>query len=178
MPAALTESLKKFATAKKFTGRGPGPLCVAIVVTQHARTKGLPLDSESLITEGGGQVLGLGKGPVQSILKKHSITKVLASEGGRTSRGSMNNMRDYVAFLNALHKRDIADLDAIEEFWIEQVHAFFSGKPFRIKLDVSQSLRVIVRDILTQAQERQKTSGGTYYAGAVLQHLVGAKLSC
>ena len=29
-----------------------------------------------------------------------------------------------------------------------------------------------------QAEDRQKTSPGVYYAGAVLQHLVGAKLDC
>ena len=40
-----------------------------------------------LLTEGGGQVFGLGKSAVQSILHRHDITRVLASEGGRTSRG-------------------------------------------------------------------------------------------
>jgi hypothetical protein len=35
-----------------------------------------------------------------------------------------------------------------------------------------------VRDVIEQAEERQKTTPGMYYAGAVLQHLVGAKLDC
>jgi hypothetical protein len=138
----------------------------------------LPLDSERLVTEGGGQVLGLGKGAVQSILKRHGVTRVLASEGGRTSRGSLNNMREYVGFLNALKASGKVDLDAIEAFWIERVHEFFAGKPFKIKLDASRSLRTVVRDVIGQAVERQKTSPGVYYAGAVLQHLVGAKLEC
>jgi hypothetical protein len=43
-------------------------------------------------------------------------------------------------------------------------------------LDVSRSLRAVVRDVIAQAEERQKTSPGVYYAGAVLQHLVGTKL--
>jgi hypothetical protein len=176
MPPTLEELLKRFALEKKFTGKGS--LCVALVVTQHARTKGLPLDPTALITERGGQVLGLGRGAVQSILKKHGIDRILAAEGGRTSRGSLNNMRDYVTFLNELHGRGQANLDEVEAFWIERVRAFFAAKPFRIKLDVSRSLRVVVRDLLVQAQERQKTSTGMYYVGAVLQHLVGAKLSC
>jgi hypothetical protein len=46
----------------------------------------------------------------------------------------------------------------------------------QIKLDVSRSLRAVVRDVIAQAEERQKTSPGVYYAGAVLQHLVGTKL--
>jgi hypothetical protein len=40
-----------------------------------------------------------------------------------------------------------------------------------------KSLRAIVRDLLTQAFKRQKENPGTMYAGAVLQHLIGAKLS-
>ncbi len=168
--------LEAFTAAKVF--RGKGPLSVALVVTQHAKKMGLPLDPETLLTEGGGQVLGLGKGAVQSILKRHGITRVLASEGGRTSRGSLNNMREYVALLNELKAKGKVDLDAVEAFWIERVHEFFAGKPFKIKLDASRSLRAVVRDVIAQAVERQKTSPGVYYAGAVLQHLVGAKLDC
>jgi hypothetical protein len=103
---------------------------------------------------------------------------VLASEGGRTSRGSLANMREYVAFLNGLQEKGKVDLDAVEAFWIERVHEFFAGKPFKIKLDASRSLRTVVRDVFAQAVERQKTAPGVYYAGAVLQHLVGAKLDC
>jgi hypothetical protein len=139
---------------------------------------GLPLDPDRLLTEGGGQVLGLGKGAVQAVLKRHGITRVLADEGGRTSRGSLKNMREYVAFLNKLHRKGDVNLDAVEAFWIERVHEFFAGKPFKIKLDAARSLRMVVRDVVAQAVDRQKTSPGMYYAGAVLQHLVGAKLEC
>ena len=170
------EDLEKFTAQKSF--RGKGPLSVALVVTQHAKTIGLPLDPEKLVTEGGGQVLGLGKGAVQSVLKRHGIERVLASEGGRTSRGSLGNMREYVGFLNDLNRKGKVDLEAIEAFWIERVHEFFAGKPFKIRLDASRSLRNTVRDVIAQAEERQKNTPGMYYAGAVLQHLVGAKLDC
>jgi len=174
--AAHQKELSAFTAMYSF--RGKGPLSVALVVTEHARKMGLPLDPGRLVTEGGGQVLGLGKGAVQAILKRHGTTRVLASEGGRTSRGSLSNMREYVGFLNALNGKGKVDLDAIEGFWIERVHEFFAGKPFKIKLDASRSLRAVVRDVIGQAVERQKTSPGVYYAGAVLQHLVGAKLEC
>lgn len=172
----LQEKLNLFWAQKGFKGKGA--LCVALVVTQHARKTQLLLDPESLITDKGGQVLGLGKGAVQAILKKHGITRVLAAEGGRTSRGSLGNMRDYVAFLNILYERGPVDFDAIEAFWIQKVHEFFAAKPFRISLDVSRSLRAVVRDVLAQAEARQKNAPGMYYASAVLQHLVGAKLDC
>lgn len=173
----LRDELDAFAAQNRFRGR-KGPLCVALVMTDHARKKGLPLNAEELLTEGGGQVLGLGKVPVQNILAKHSITRVLAKEGARTSRGSLGNMRKCVSFLNSLHEQGLADLDAIEAFWIEAVHEFFAAKPFKLRLDASRSLRTVVREVIAQAQERQKTSQGTHYAGAVMQHLVGAKLEC
>ncbi len=174
-PDELNDALSTFAKDRRFKGKGP--LCVALVVTNHARTT-LPLDSTKLLTDGGGQVLGLGKGAVQSILNRHGISRVLASEGGRTSRGSIGNMQSYVAFLNDLAAQGAPDLDAIERYWIERVHEFFAAKPFKIRLDASRSLRTVVRDVIAQAEERQKTAPGTQYAGAVLQHLVGAKLDC
>lgn len=171
----LVTALRDFNKDRKFNRKGP--LCVALVVTQHAR-KGLPLNPDELLTEAGGQVLGLGKGAVQTVLNRHGITRVLAAEGGRTSRGSISNMREYVALLNNLAASGGVDLDAVEEFWIARVHEFFSAKPFKIRLDSSRSLRTLVRDMLVQAEERQRNTPGMQYAGAVLQHLVGAKLDC
>jgi len=178
MAGTHQQQLAAFAAEKGF--RGKGPISVALVVTQHAKTMGLPLDSERLVTEGGGQVLGLGKGAVQAVLKRHGIERVLASEGGRTSRGSLSNMREYAAFLNDLNAKEKGkiDFEAIEAFWIERVNEFFAGKPFKIKLDAGRSLRSVVRDVIAQAEERQKSMPGTYYAGPVLQPMVGAKLDC
>ena len=76
------------------------------------------------------------------------------------------------------HHLKNADIDAIERYWIECVRAFFAGKPFKLKLDVSRGVRNVVRDVLAQAIERQKNTAGMNFAGAVLQHLVGAKLDC
>ncbi|HHK3742013.1 TPA: DUF4928 family protein [Pseudomonas aeruginosa] len=172
--ADLESALQAFNKERKFSRKGP--LCVALVITQHARKMGLPLDPDKLLTEAGGQVLGLGKGAVQAVLNRHGISRVLAAEGGRTSRGSISNMREYVAFLNGLP--GAVDLDAVEAFWIARVHEFFSAKPFKIRLDASRSLRTLVRDMVGQAEERQRNTPGMQYAGAVLQHLVGAKLDC
>jgi hypothetical protein len=174
--AAHKKELAAFTLEKGF--RGKGQISVALIVTQHAKTMGFPLDPQKLVTEGGGQVFGLGKGAVQAVLKRHGIERVLAAEGGRTSRGSLNNMRDYAAFLNGLKAQGAVDLEAVEAFWIARVHEFFAGKPFKIKLDASKGLRTVVRDVIAQAEERQKNMPGVYYAGAVLQHLVGAKLDC
>ena len=179
MPTDLKEALDQFVSANKFKGKGT--LSVALVMTRRVREDGFPLDPETQVTRGprgGGQVRGLGQTAVQAILEEHGIERVLAAEGGRTSRGSINNMRKYVTFLNDLHRKGMADVDSIEAYWIDRVHDFFASKPFRIKLDVSRSLRHVVRDVLGQAVERQMEAPGMNYAGAVLQHLVGAKLDC
>ena len=176
LPVNGREALLAFAAEHGF--RGKGSLCVALVVTEHAARSGLPLDPGALVTEGGGQMLGLGKGAVQAILKRHGIARVLAAEGGRTSRGSLGNMRAYVAFLNDLRKSQTVDLEEIERFWIELVQQFFAAKPFKLRLDSSKSLRMMIRDLVEQAVDRQKASPGMYYAGALLQHMVGAKLDC
>ena len=175
MDPRLEDRLARYAASLRL---GKGVLSVFLVVTDHARKLGLPLDPDRLLTEGEGQVKGVGKGPVQKILARHGITKVLAREGGRTSRKSLKYMRTYVALLNDLNVQALADLDAIEAFWITKVQDFLAGKPFRLTMDPNRSMRSVVRDLLSQAIARQRPGSGRTDAGALLQHLVGAKLAC
>ncbi|WP_084559456.1 DUF4928 family protein [Nitratidesulfovibrio termitidis] len=156
--------------------KSKGQLAVMLHITRLAIESGLPIDPEALRTDKEGQVKGLGKSRVQNILRDHGITRVLAEEGGRTSRGSLGAAAGYAFFLNALHREAKDDLPAIEKWWISRVQDYFTGKPFVLKFDSSKSLRSIVGDLLAQAMKRQKDNPGTTYAGTVLQHLVGAKL--
>ncbi len=171
----LHRRLSSYQSAKKLTSKGK--LAAILFVSRLAKRDGLPLNSDALVTDQKGQVLGLGKAAVQAILSDHGVTRVLAEEAGRTSRGSLGNMQDYVAFLNELHLDGLADTTAIENWWVARVRDFFSAQPFALRYDTSKSLRAIVRDLLAQAVKRQKENPGTMYAGAVLQHLVGAKLT-
>jgi hypothetical protein len=171
---ALARRLAEFANKNQMSGKGP--LSVALYVTSRASRDGLPINYKTLLSGSQSQVAGLNKTSVQAILKKHGIDRVLAEEAGRTSRGSVGNMKVYVAFLNKLHKEGEADLEAIEEWWAQQVRLFFSGKPFVLHVDTSKSLRAAIRDLLDQADKRQRESSGTMYVGTVIQHLVGAKL--
>jgi hypothetical protein len=171
----VDEKLKDFAQRNKMKGKGP--LCVALVVTRHGKNIGMPLNPEALLTDGGGQVVGLGKSAVQSILKDQGINRTLAEEGGRTSRGSVGTMRKYVAFLNSLHNEAPINFEHVEAWWIERVREFFLGKPFTLRLDASKSLRSVIRDLLSQAEKRQAQSNGSTFVGTMLQHLIGAKLN-
>lgn len=170
----LTDRLAEFAKRNRFTTKGP--LCVALVVTRRAVEFGFPLVPDELLTESGGQVAGLGKAAVQAILEDHGITRVLAEEGGRTSRGSVGNMRAYAELLNLLNIEGLADLENIEGWWVDRVRAYFAAKPFILRLDPSKSLQAIIEDVLDQAEKRQAENPGSTFAGTVLQHLVGAKL--
>jgi hypothetical protein len=170
----LEEQLSSFSRKRRFVGKGQ--LALALHVTRTALRKGLPLDPDTLVTPGTGQVAGLSKSAVQGILADYGITRVLAEEGGRTSRGSLGNMRDYVELLNGLHEAGLADMAQIERWWIDSVQKFFQGKPFVLRYDSGKSLRAMVTDVLAQAVKRQKECPGATFTGTVLQHLVGAKL--
>lgn len=174
IPEELEKTLQTLVGTHKFTTKGP--LSLALVLTRRARDKGLPLDPEDLITPGGGQVKGASGGAAQKVLTDYGVKRKLSSEGSRTSRGSIERMRAYVAFLNEQHAKGDLNLKQIEEFWVARVQDYFAAQPFKISLDASKSLRTVVRNVVSQAVKRQKEAGGTNYAGAVLQHLVGAKL--
>lgn len=170
----LEKALGEFRDANSFKSKGQ--LAVALHITRLAKTQGLPLDPEKLVTEKNGQVAGLSKGAVQAVLKDYGIVRVLAEEGGRTSRGSLGNMQEYVAFLNRLHAKKLADLDAVETWWIGAVKEYFNSQPFTLRYDPTKSLGAMVSDLLEQAFKRQKDTPGVTFAGTMLQHLVGAKL--
>lgn len=183
--SALEKDLQAFVATHSI--RGKGALCVMLVVNDHAKAHAEkrahdplmgPLLANDLLTEKGGQVLDLGKAKVQSILKRHEIDRVLAEEGGRTSRGSIANMRVYVEFLNNQAKKchGKIDLEDAERFWIGEVRKFFAGKPFVLKLDPAWGVRASIRELMDQAEKRQKEATGTMFLGTMLQHLVGAKL--
>lgn len=171
----LEIALKEFSTLNNIKQKGQ--LALVLVITRRAKNEGLPLDPKILVTKSGGQVAGLSKNAVQKILRDHEIQQILASEGGRTSRGNIERMEKYVDFLNALGEREDVDLEIVEEWWIARVREYFASKPITMRFDPSKSLRTVVREILQQARKRQEKSPGSTFEGTVLQHLVGAKLN-
>lgn len=170
----LEERLEAFEGSLATTGKGA--LSVLVQLTDTAQKMGLPLAAEELLTDKGGQVRGLGGPRLKKLLAKHGIDRKLSDEAGRTSRGSMETMQRYVELLNDLHSKDVADLDAVQSFWIQRVNEYFAREPFKLTLDSSLSFRSVVRNLLGQALERQRQGGGAMIVGTMMQHLVGAKL--
>ena len=173
-PDAQLDALAEFDSLHVRSSKGS--LSLALILTRNAKGKPFPLSKANFVTGAGGQVAGLGGGAVKKILADHGIERILSSEGGRTSRGNMERMDAYIGLLNALHENGTLDLDEAEKFWVERVLAYFDALPFTFKLDPARSLRACVRELFAQAVERQREVKGTMYAGAVMQHLVGATL--
>lgn len=170
----LEAQLQEFARSNAINGKGP--LSLVLVLTRKASKLPLPLNESDFLSPQGGQVAGLGRGSVQSILQEYGISRVLAEEGGRTSRGSIKRMRSYLDFLNRLGEDGELDFNRVERWWVERIRNFFAAKPISVKLDQNKSIRGIVVELLEAASERQSQCPGTMVIGAVLEHLVGAKL--
>ena len=170
----LQERLAQFEATQRIKTKGP--LCVVLVVTRTASQNNPPYKAENFLTPQGGQVAGLSRSSVQAILADYGIRRVLAEEGGRTSRGSIRRMQEYLELLNGLYEDGMLDFKSIEKWWIDRVKAYFDSQPLRIKIDPSKSLRHIVVELIETAFERQRQCPGTMIAGAVMQHLVGAKI--
>lgn len=172
----LELDLEKFAVGQQILGN-KGPLAVVLVVNRMTKGMSVPYKPEELVTSKQGQVKGLGKAATQAVLASHRISRVLAEEGGRTSRGSMLIMQSYLAFLNKqILDNGSVDLDECERFWIEKAKEHFDSKPFILKFDPAWGVRMSVRNLALQAIARQKEASGTMFLGTMMQHLVGAKL--
>lgn len=171
----MDKVLRRFFDENRVAG-SKGALCVGLVISREAREKGLPLSFDSLLTENRGQIRILGKAPVQKILGEHGIDRVLAEEGGRTNRGNIGLAEKYVQLLNA-KMFNAEQLDRVEAWWVARVRDYFAGRPLLMKFDSSRSIRSIVHELIEVAEKRQRQNSGGQIVGAVLQHLVGAKLS-
>ena len=171
----LELSLNAFSSRYRIYGKRP--LSAVLVATRKASNLTPPFSVENFFTPQKNHVAVLEKSAVQTILADHDISRVLAEEGGRTSRGSILKMRAYAAFLNELAQEKLLDFSAIEKWWIGRIKEFFSSKPFSLKVDASRSIRSIVSDLIEAAFARQRECPGVMVAGAVMQHLVGAKIA-
>lgn len=171
----LAALLTQFQQTHLLTSKGQ--IATMLFASRLVRTNGLPFDVETgVVTKGEGQVKGLGKAAVQAILETYAIRTVLAEEGGRTSRGSLGNIKNYIEFLNAQGALSETELASIEAWWVDAAKQFFNAKPFRLRFEAGKSLRFVIRDLFAQAKKRQSEGTGTMFVGAMMQHLIGAKL--
>lgn len=170
----LSARLEQFQS--KFNVANVGSLGTALVLTRKAKSLGLPLKAETLLTKGGGQVSGLSGNAINKILKEHGEDRRVGTESGRTSRGTPTLARQYSNFLNEVATESPSLLNDIERWWVERIVEYFNTEPFNLRYDESKNLISMLEDLLEQALKRQQQQPGRTHVGAVLQHLVGAKL--
>jgi hypothetical protein len=178
MPMPLSNSARQKLDALVVSSgfKTKGPLGIALVVIERASKASFPLQRNDFVTDGGGQVKGASGATVKRILAKHGITRILASEVGRTSRGNITRMEALLDYMNERHAAGDLDFVALEEYWVDRVQEYFASTPIPFRLDPAMGLRSTIRALMVQAEARQREAGGTMIVGTVMQHLVGAKL--
>lgn len=149
-------------------------VCAGLAVLERLRDA-FPLEPQDYITEKNQVRTG---GPfIQGILARYGETRVYTREGGRTTRGTRPAAEALVQRLNALD--ELADLDQEEraeladrlQGWlVERVRDYFNRQRIAVEIDLGRPGSQIVEAVLAVAAATGK-------AGAVAQHLVGAKLA-
>ncbi|BEH97528.1 DUF4928 family protein [Edwardsiella ictaluri] len=148
------------------------------LIVSRMMADGMPITDERLYSEGKSQVRGLSGSTISKILEQHGETRVFTREGGRTSRGTIFLAAAFRDVLNNTQVNENEPVDAVlvsnqlEAFFTQCVRLdYFDKQRITVDLDYSKPVSSVVSDILKAAAERSDKP-----TGAVLQHLIGAKL--
>lgn len=148
------------------------------LIVSRMMADGLPITDERLYSNGKSQVRGLSGPAIAKILEQHGETRIFTREGGRTSRGTVFLAAAIRDVLNDTHVSEGNPIDAVfvssklEAFFTKCVRLdYFDKQRITVEIDYTKPLSSVVSDILKAAAERSDKP-----TGAVLQHLVGAKL--
>lgn len=148
------------------------------LIVSRMLADGMPITDERLYSSGKSQVRGLSGPTIAKILEQHGETRIFTREGGRTSRGTVLLAAAIRDVLNdtAISVGDTVDADYVssqlEAFFTKCVRLdYFDKQRITVDIDHTKPLASVVSDILRAAAERSDKP-----TGAVLQHLVGAKL--
>lgn len=127
-----------------------GALGTALILTRKAKTSGLPLDPDKLATPGGGQVAGLSGSAINKILKEHGEARIVGTESGRTSRGTISLANSYAELLNGLALRE-EQIAEVEKWWVARFVDYFNTEPFDLNHDSSKTLKSVIQNILDRS---------------------------
>jgi hypothetical protein len=153
--------------------------CAGLYVTQ-ALSGTYPLASSDYLTAS--QVKGASGENAKAILAEHGETRTFLREGGRTSRKTRPMAIELAELLNnhgsadelgwASEEERATVAWALQAWFVRQIQAEYFAKE-RVKAEISHDkpVRIAVLALLQSAGSRGGNS-----AGAVAQHLVGAKL--
>ncbi|WP_158238950.1 DUF4928 family protein [Streptomyces barkulensis] len=154
-------------------------MCAGLYITEFLACD-FPLTRDMYAAES--QVKGASGAKAKSILGEHGEHRRFTSEGGRTSRYTIRHAETLADVINKFgEEHGIADLSDVERldlsallqgWFVGKVREdYFGKKRISAEIDPGNSVRTTVANLIAAGRER----GGTT-AGAIAQHLVGAKL--
>jgi len=148
------------------------------LIVSRMMADGIPITDARLYSNGKSQVRGLSGSTISKILEQHGETRIFTREGGRTSRGTIFLASAFRDVLNNTQVSGSDHIDAasvstqLEAFFTQCVRLdYFDKQRITVDLDHTKPVSAVVSDILKAAAERSDKP-----TGAVLQHLIGAKL--
>lgn len=154
-------------------------MTVGLIMCEHMMEH-FPLDEAKWFT--GSQVSLLSGPRINKILARHGEVRTLASEGGRTSRGSQELARSFEA---AVNESSVADalaaassqartnvVDLLQAAMVDRIRIdFFDRQRLQIEYRRHEPTSAVISQLLDAANRR-----GGNATGAVAQHVVGAAL--
>ena len=147
-------------------------MCAGLAVLERMR-KAYPLKRAYYITPGN-QVRTSGP-LIQSILERNGEERRFTREGGRTTRATVPAAEGLAAGLNetaaldSLSNEDRGQvIEKLQVWLVERVRDYLDQQAIEVEVNLGKPSPQIVSDILAAAGSK---------AGAVAQHLVGAKLA-
>lgn len=127
-------------------------------------------------TEGEAQIKGLTPSAIKRLLKEFGEERPFLKEGGRTNRGGPGDMASLLSAMEGLGLQRLAAkkrkiiLAEMQAYIVEVlIPEYFNRKRLEFVFDPSVKTSAIIQAILEKATQQKK-------AGAVAEHLVGAKL--
>jgi hypothetical protein len=117
------------------------------------------------------------EGAIVRIMSRQGIQLPIWECRQRSPHSQTIAAKRYLNLAQRFEHHDLLDLSPSEGLCLRALRQFVRTQPFLLTVGRHQSYSAIVRDLLAQARERQREMSGTMVMGAVMQHLVGAKLS-
>lgn len=160
---------------KSNQGPAKGTLAAALVVLERLKSS-FDLQIESHTAEGGTQVSGVTGAAVQKILSRFGESRPFLAEGGRTNRGSRDEIKKMLAVLNSssISMQDAKEqerlLDSFQQFVVRKIQEMQNRGGLRLSFSRTDTSWSIVHRLLSIAKSSEK-------GGPVAEYLVGAKLA-
>ncbi|MFB9474713.1 DUF4928 family protein [Nonomuraea salmonea] len=154
-------------------------MCAGMYITEFLATA-FPLTPAVYAAES--QVKGASGAKAKSLLAQHGETRKFTREGGRTSRFTIRHADKLAEIINASGMAEgLASFSGserkalafvLQKWFVDRVRDdYFEKQKISAEINPENSIRTTVANLMQAGRER----GGTT-AGAIAQHLVGAKL--